>query len=109
MAYKIAEHLPLAARQAATAATYDHCVDQSPLRSRFPRTATGQCPLAVALLAAGYCQPIEAPSAREVVGCLRDNGDTTPYHTLYNRAQSFILSWDWGGVTDLAAALGVQP
>ena len=111
--YPIAKWLPLAARQEAASRTY------RPKNTVFalnpsPICADGRCPLGVILDVLGFGDSISSlrPPASYVTSVLVITGNESMVwhdHIIEKEASDFIRDWDRGLITDLAAALGVEP
>jgi hypothetical protein len=99
--YEIARYLSDEAKRAAVARTY------APRPFTGPRCADGFCPLGVALKAMEKCNDIgefaPAPDVTEIASLL-----DSPRDACWDAACRFIVDWDGGRITDLAAALGVS-
>lgn len=117
-AYRVASLLPESARRAAVEAEYGCTLGDgtAPLKQRQPdevtfrRTSGGCCPLGVALQALGVEHALAPHSlqfadlAVELALC-----DFEELASARTAALDFIQDWDNAKITDLAAALDVEP
>jgi hypothetical protein len=116
--YRIADLLPLAWRQVMVAAgpyaatwPIRSADPDNPWRVPAPRNAAGYCPLG-ALHGAGlvcYVRLHKHPTAATALAALAATLDLPYNWRSLVAVREFILAWDYGEITDLAAALGLSP